>query len=154
MKITDLVATLQLGDRVRFSATLDRVYQPLERDPAESPYAGLRARKVWERRVIPAFTSAPTVEGIIVGARTVYDGSVEYGWEDNPTVFRAERSHRVYLVATSLRTKHRLVAVEDVEPVVAPLRIAAGHSVPNTGSASDSDVETEATQHWPLGSPA
>jgi len=139
MKITDLVPTLQLGDRVRVTATLDRVYQPAEADPTGSPYAGLRARKLWERRSAPVFRTARTLEGIIVGARTVYDGSVEYGWEDNPTVFRAERSHRVYLVATGLRTKHLVVAVEDVEPVLAPLHLVeTAPTVPVGGADADS----------------
>ncbi|WIB65347.1 hypothetical protein [Curtobacterium sp. MCBD17_040] len=118
--IIDLVPTLQLGQRVRFNATLEKTHEVMEQDPNRKPYDDTyRSRRVWSRRERFVFGHQFPNEGVVVGARTVFDGDVNHGDWETPTTFTHERSHRVYLVATELRGKHLVVSVEDIEPVPA-----------------------------------
>lgn len=55
---------------------------------------------------------AGSLEGIIVGARTLSDGECDDGYYDNPTVYYPTRTFPAYVVAWKLRRAHVLVLPE------------------------------------------
>ncbi len=103
-----------LGDRVTFTEQYIRVATVIE-PTADTPWwKSHQARKTWERRPARPFQTPSSRTGVIVGARTIYDGVARYGYEDNPTVFTRDRggSHQAYVIATSLRGRHVLVPLD------------------------------------------
>lgn len=100
---------IKLGDRVRAKNTLHRVAgQRLMkhwRRAESTEYA-----KVWEPRPIPQ-----SVEGVIVGKRTLNQGFNEWGGYDEPTIFIITGHLEVVLVAYNLRRKPVPVLLEDLE---------------------------------------
>lgn len=93
---------LQLGTRVTFTHTLKRT----------APRSGLR---VWDARTYWLVdTARGPVPGIVVGVRTLSDGTADRGW-DEPTVYTPTRHFTAYLIAFDLRRKPVLVLPEHVE---------------------------------------
>jgi hypothetical protein len=107
-------ATFTLGDRVTFTEQYVRVASPIAPTPETPWWKSHQSRKTWERRPARPFTSPSWEEGIIVGARTIYDGVARYGYEDNPTTFTRSNAHQAYVIATSLRGRHILVPFDTV----------------------------------------
>jgi len=103
-----------LGDRVRFTEQYVRVADVIQPTPDKPWWRSHQSRKTWERRPVNQFSSPAWKHGVIVGARTIYDGIAVYGFEDNPTTFTRDSSHQAYLVATSIRGRHVLVPFDAV----------------------------------------
>lgn len=94
----------ELGDRVRITHTLTRT-----RRRGDTPQTD---RKQWEpRRRLGAD------EGIVVGARTLFDGTVDWGGYDEPARFEQTATVKAYLVATSMRTRPVFVLPEHMERI-------------------------------------
>lgn len=103
-----------LGDRVTFTEHFVRVATPIPPEPGNRWWEDNRTRKTWNRRPVRPYSTPAHQVGVIVGARTVYDGVARYGFEDNPTTFTREDSHQAYVIATSLRGRHVLVPFDAV----------------------------------------
>lgn len=86
-----------LGDRVEFTAHLERAVNSLVRNGRE-----------WRRWITPG----PARSGIIIGKRTLANGVVE--WEENYSYFVPGEHLRVYLVTFDLHRKPVHVLPEDV----------------------------------------
>ncbi|WIE81169.1 hypothetical protein [Curtobacterium sp. MCSS17_016] len=103
-----------LGDRVTFTEEYVRARTFIE-PGADTPWwRSHQAQKTWERRPARPYQTPSSRSGVIVGARTIYDGVAQYGLEDNPTTFTRAGSHQAYVVATSLRGRHTLVPFDAV----------------------------------------
>lgn len=92
----------QLGDAVLFKNPLSRRQRPAAPHP----------KKVWEPN-----PWEPERVGIVVGTRTLYDGHVEFGYYDEPTIFAPESSFQAYLIAWHPRRKLVLVRIGDVRRI-------------------------------------
>lgn len=105
----DEVRALTLGAKVRFRRTLRRKYRP----------AAPRSRRIWEPTPLEpwALTKAKTLEGIVVGRRTLHNGDVDDGYYDTPSVFYPTESVLAVLVAWRIDRKPVLVLPEDLERV-------------------------------------
>lgn len=92
-----------LGQEVLFTRTLRRIRHPYRRVWSHTTY--------WN-----AITSRGPAKGIIVGIRTLSDGTVEGGYYDEPATYRPTRTFTAYLVAYHLRRKPVLVLPEHLTP--------------------------------------
>lgn len=116
--------TLNLRDTVALSRTLVR---KTVRRPATGSHAGpgrTEPWKVWEpdplnRYRFPARYLRPDgrLEGVLVGLRTLYNGPVEWGSYDEPTVFYARETIHAALVSWHLRRTPVLVLLDDLEVI-------------------------------------
>lgn len=103
---------MKLGDRVTFTRTLSRRgVDVLDRERGRR-----RFRREWSSEEYPGQPEPEPREGIVVGVRTLADGSVDYSYEE-PAVFVADRRFRAYLIAFSVHRKPVLVLPEHVRPV-------------------------------------
>lgn len=90
--------TWQLGQRVKYADELWRAYRD--------------GHKVW-LRCAEAFTYPLPGEGVLVGLRTLSDGTVDY--YDDHTEYMPTKRHQAAIIATHLRRKPVLALLEDVE---------------------------------------
>ena len=100
---------LVLGMPVRFT---HRLYRGSERRPSDVRPNDTVLWKVW--RTLPLWRSTDQ-DGIIVGARTLHNGVVTYGYYDEPTTFVSRERFRAYLIAYDLWRSFELVLPEHIE---------------------------------------
>lgn len=96
---------LKLGDKVQYTSTLYRADVDLTPGAFNSD---------WERRWVSQPLSGDPGNGIIVGARTLADGKVEYAYGDHTSSFIKKRTFQAYMVVSELRRKPFFVLPEDV----------------------------------------
>jgi hypothetical protein len=92
----------RLGAKVTFSRTLRRVWFP----PASGPSS--KATKRW------VSTRTPVKAGIVIGLRTLANGTVQGGY-DEPIEFHATEHVTAYLIVFDIRRKPVLVPPVHVE---------------------------------------
>lgn len=95
--------TWELGDRVRITHILRRRSYRIPDRGAD--------RKRWEPQHRPSAN-----EGIVIGARTLFDGEAVWGY-DEPTRFEQTATVKAYLVATHLYRRPVLVLPEHMERI-------------------------------------
>lgn len=102
------MSTPTLGARINFTHFLRRAHKP------SSP----RGRREWSPcpNSLPGLPVAVIRPGIVIGVRTLANGEVDYGWEDNPTVFYAKEHFTAYLVAYDVHRKPVYVLPEHCTP--------------------------------------
>ena len=99
---------IKLGDKVTFSAHVKGELRYV----SEMTVYGYQ-RTVYQRRVVRWPLSEPK-SGIIVGARTLREGTVEGGRaDDDPTYLATTNKVKVYLVAVNLTGFYRVLP-EDI----------------------------------------
>lgn len=83
------MAEFKLGERIQFTHQLARIRNSMGK------------KRVWQ----PIEYAYGPSKGVIVGKRTLYDGTVEWGYDDEPTIFYRENHFEAYLVVMDLRQK-------------------------------------------------
>lgn len=105
------MTTHNLGDPVSYDSRLVRkvTFEP----------GALDRTKTWvsvplRGEYAPASVPAVTRTGIVVGVRTIADGTASWGGYDDPIEFRATLHKTAYLVAFDIRRNPDLVLPEDI----------------------------------------
>lgn len=99
---------LGLGEPVRFSTHLKRVGRFQEQGP-----------RGWVKRwePCPTYEQPSTLDGIVVGRRTLSDGGIDGGNNyDDPITYKGSRYFTAYLVAYALNRAPVFVLPEDLTP--------------------------------------
>lgn len=123
---------LELGQRVRYAATLRRAveYAPLQRGQWTK-----RRRKVWKRG---DWRGEPDPgEGIVVGLRRLSDGYADWISEEEGYGFSPTETHQAVLIAYSTRRRPVLALLEDVEPLPDPALEAINAALDEARQAED-----------------
>jgi len=96
------------GQSVQFTRSLVRRY--------EHGGTSWEGRKVWKAEQYPGQPDPEPTPGIVVGVRTLANGTNTYGGYDEPIQFKATERFTAYLVAHDMRRKPVLVLPEHLSP--------------------------------------
>jgi len=122
------VSNYTLGQRVRFAERIKRRYV----DTYNQPYPK-GPNRVWSGEAYPG-KRLDGGEGIIIGKRTLSDGTYHYGNGEEPGEYDAHRHFTAYLIVTSLRSapvhvlpEHITALEPEPEPDVCPFDCDSCH---------------------------
>lgn len=90
---------MEIGTRVRAECRLVKIRDGRKREWRKPPLAAMRP-----------------VEGIYIGWRIYHNGTVEYGYLDEPTTFSPREHMKVALIVTSARENPVPVLFDDMHP--------------------------------------
>lgn len=100
------MSDFQFGQPVEFTRHLTRRYR---HDPSGRYATGL---KVWTSEDYPGQPDPEPCPGIVIGIRTLSNGTNHYHGDDEPITYRATERFTAYLVAYDMRRKPVLVLPE------------------------------------------